>query len=230
MSDKGHLFVVGTPIGNLEDITLRAISTLQNVDLILAEDTRNSKKLLSAHNINTKMMSYHEHSNEKETKRIISLLLDGKNFALISDAGTPTISDPGYGLIRDCINKEIKIIPIPGASAITTAMSVSGLPSDSFTFFGFLPQKKGRIKKIKELLNVDNTIILFESPFRLEKTLNQLKENLGNRSVVVGRELTKLYEEIIRGNLKDVTQEFSKKSVKGEIVIMIGKNDDRINF
>ena len=230
MSDKGHLFVVGTPIGNLEDITLRAISTLQNVDLILAEDTRNSKKLLSAHNINTKMMSYHEHSNEKETKRIISLLLDGKNLALISDAGTPTISDPGYGLIRDCIKKEIKIIPIPGASAITTAMSVSGLPSDSFTFFGFLPQKKGRIKKIKELLNVDNTIILFESPFRLEKTLNQLKEYLGNRSVVVGRELTKLYEEIIRGNLEDVIKYFSKSKVKGEIVIMIGKDDDRINF
>ena len=222
MSDKGHLFVVGTPIGNLEDITLRAISTLQNVDLILAEDTRNSKKLLSAHNIDTKMMSYHEHSNEKETKRIISLLLDGKNLALISDAGTPTISDPGYGLIRDCIKKEIKIIPIPGASAITTAMSVSGLPSDSFTFFGFLPQKKGRIKKIKELLNVDNTIILFESPFRLEKTLNQLKEYLGNRSVVVGRELTKLYEEIIRGNLEDVIKYFSKSKVKGEIVIMIG--------
>jgi len=230
MSDKGHLFVVGTPIGNLEDITLRAISTLQNVDLILAEDTRNSKKLLSAHNINTKMMSYHEHSNEKETKRIISLLLDGKNLALISDAGTPTISDPGYGLIRDCIKKEIRIIPIPGASAITTAMSVSGLPSDSFTFFGFLPQKKGRIKKIKELLNVDNTIILFESPFRLEKTLNQLKENLGNRSVVVGRELTKLYEEIIRGNLEDVIKYFSQSKVKGEIVIMIGKDDDRINF
>ena len=230
MSGKGHLFVVGTPIGNLEDITLRAISTLQNVDLILAEDTRNSKKLLSAHNIDTKMMSYHEHSNEKETKRIISLLLDGKNLALISDAGTPTISDPGYGLIRDCIKKEIKIIPIPGASAITTAMSVSGLPSDSFTFFGFLPQKKGRIKKIKELLNVDNTIILFESPFRLEKTLNQLKEYLGNRSVVVGRELTKLYEEIIRGNLEDVIKYFSKSKVKGEIVIMIGKDDDRINF
>ncbi len=230
MSDKGHLFVVGTPIGNLEDITLRAISTLQNVDLILAEDTRNSKKLLSAHNIDTKMMSYHEHSNEKETKKIISLLLDGKNLALISDAGTPTISDPGYGLIRDCIKKEIKIIPIPGASAITTAMSVSGLPSDSFTFFGFLPPKKGRIKKIKELLNVDNTIILFESPFRLEKTLNQLKEYLGNRSVVVGRELTKLYEEIIRGNLEDVIKYFSKSKVKGEIVIMIGKDDDRINF
>ena len=142
MSDKGQLFVVGTPIGNLEDITLRAISTLQNVQIILAEDTRNSKKLLDAHNIDTKMMSYHDHSSEKEIKKIVNLLLEGQDLALISDAGTPTISDPGYGLIRDCIKHDISIVPIPGASSITAAMSVSGLPSDSFTFIGFLPQKK----------------------------------------------------------------------------------------
>ena len=134
MSDKGQLFVVGTPIGNLEDITLRAISTLQNVDTILAEDTRNSKKLLDAHNIDTKMMSYHDHSSEKEIKKIVNLLLEGQDLALISDAGTPTISDPGYGLIRDCIKHDISIVPIPGTSSITAAMSVSGLPSDSFTF------------------------------------------------------------------------------------------------
>ena len=230
MSDLGQLFVVGTPIGNLEDITLRAISTLQNVDMVLAEDTRNSKKLLDAHNIDTKMISYHEHSSEKDIKRIIDLLLEGKDLALISDAGTPTISDPGYGLIRDCIKNNIIIIPIPGASAITAAMSISGLPSDSFTFVGFLPQKKGRMKKIEQLKNIDNTIILFESPFRLEKTLNQLLDSLGNRSVVVGRELTKLYEEVIRGNLDEVIKYFSKSKVKGEIVIMIGKDDDRINF
>lgn len=230
MSDKGQLFVIGTPIGNLEDITLRAISTLKNVDIILAEDTRNSKKLLNAHNIDTKMMSYHDHSSEKEIKKIVSLLLEGKELALISDAGTPTISDPGYGLIRDCIRNDIGIVPIPGVSSITAAMSVSGLPSDSFTFVGFLPQKKGRLKKIKELKKLDNTIILFESPFRLEKTLNQLLEHLGDRAVVVGRELTKLYEEVIRGNLSKVIMHFSKSKVKGEIVIMIGKNDDRINF
>ena len=230
MSDKGQLFVIGTPIGNLEDITLRAISTLKNVDIILAEDTRNSKKLLNAHNIDTKMMSYHDHSSEKEIKKIVSLLLEGKELALISDAGTPIISDPGYGLIRDCIRNDIGIVPIPGVSSITAAMSVSGLPSDSFTFVGFLPQKKGRLKKIKELKKLDNTIILFESPFRLEKTLNQLLEHLGDRAVVVGRELTKLYEEVIRGNLSDVIMHFSKSKVKGEIVIMIGKNDDRINF
>jgi len=230
MSDTGQLFVVGTPIGNLEDITLRAISTLQSVDIILAEDTRNSKKLLDAHKIETKMMSYHEHSSNKEIKKMIDLLLEGKDLALISDAGTPTISDPGYGLIRDCIKHDIVIVPIPGVSAITAAMSVSGLPSDSFTFVGFLPQKKGRLKKIEQLKNIENTVILFESPYRLEKTLNQLLEHLGNRSVVVGRELTKLYEEVIRGNLGDVIKYFSKSKVKGEIVIMIGKDDDRINF
>ena len=230
MSDSGQLFVVGTPIGNLEDITLRAILTLQNVDMVLAEDTRNSKKLLDAHNIDTKMISYHEHSSEKDIKRIIDLLLEGKDLALISDAGTPTISDPGYGLIRHCIKNNIIITPIPGASAITAAMSIAGLPSDSFTFVGFLPQKKGRMKKIEQLKNIDNTIILFESPFRLEKTLNQLLDTLGNRSVVVGRELTKLYEEVIRGNLDEVIKYFSKSKVKGEIVIMIGKDDDRINF
>ena len=230
MSNTGQLFVVGTPIGNLKDVTLRAISTLQSVDIILAEDTRNSKKLLDAHKIETKMISYHEHSNDKEIKKIIDLLLEGKDLALISDAGTPTISDPGYGLIRDCIKHDIVIVPIPGVSAITAAMSVSGLPSDSFTFVGFLPQKKGRLKKIELLKNIENTVILFESPYRLEKTLNQLLEHLGNRSVVVGRELTKLYEEVIRGNLGDVIKYFSKSKVKGEIVIMIGKDDDRINF
>ena len=230
MSDKGQLFVIGTPIGNLEDITLRAISTLKNVDIILAEDTRNSKKILDAHNIDTKMMSYHDHSSEKEIKKIVDLLRNGKQLALISDAGTPTISDPGYGLIRDCIRNEIGIVPIPGVSSITAAMSISGLPSDSFTFVGFLPQKKGRLKKIKDLQKLDNTIILFESPFRLEKTLNQLLEHLGDRTTVVGRELTKLYEEVIRGNLSDIILHFSKSKIKGEIVIMIGKDDDRINF
>ena len=230
MSDKGHLFVVGTPIGNLEDITLRAISTLKDVNIILAEDTRNSKKLLSAHGIQTRMMSYHEHSSAKESQKIVHLLLEGNDLALISDAGTPTISDPGYGLIRECINHEIRIIPIPGVSAITAAMSASGLPSDSFTFHGFLPQKKGRLKKIQDLSHIDNTIILFESPYRLVKTLTQLLESLGDRSVVVGRELTKLYEEIIRGNLSEVLEYFSKSKVKGEIVIMIGKKDDRIHF
>ena len=230
MSSFGKLFVVGTPIGNLADITYRAVDTLNSVDFIFAEDTRVYKKLLNHYNIDKKIYSYHDHSKDSEVEKLTNLLESGNDVALISDAGTPTVSDPGYRLIRECVKKGVDIVPIPGPSAVTAALSVAGLPSDSFTFVGFLPQKKGRIKKIEQLSEINNTIILFESPHRLLKTLNQLFEILGNRQVAIGRELTKLYEEIIRGNLKDVIQEFSKKSVKGEIVIMIGKNDDRINF
>ena len=230
MSSFGKLFVVGTPIGNLADITYRAVDTLNSVDFIFAEDTRVSKKLLNHYKIDKKIYSYHDHSKDSEVEKLTNLLESGNDVALISDAGTPTVSDPGYRLIRECVKKGVDIVPIPGPSALTAALSVAGLPSDSFTFVGFLPQKKGRIKKIEQLSEINNTIILFESPHRLLKTLNQLFEILGNRQVAIGRELTKLYEEIIRGNLKDVIQEFSKKSVKGEIVIMIGKNDDRINF
>ena len=230
MSSFGKLFVVGTPIGNLADITYRAVDTLNSVDFIFAEDTRVSKKLLNHYKIDKKIYSYHDHSKDSEVEKLTNLLENGNDVALISDAGTPTVSDPGYRLIRECVKKGVDIVPIPGPSAVTAALSVAGLPSDSFTFVGFLPQKKGRIKKIEQLSEINNTIILFESPHRLLKTLNQLFEILGNRQVAIGRELTKLYEEIIRGNLKEVTQEFSKKLVKGEIVIMIGKNDDRINF
>ena len=182
------------------------------------------------YNIDKKIYSYHDHSRDSEVVNLINILVDGSNVALISDAGTPTISDPGYRLIRQCIKKGIDVIPIPGPSAVTAALSVAGLPSDSFTFIGFLPQKKGRVKKIEQLNDIENTIIVFESPHRILKTLNQFLEILGNRQVVIGRELTKLYEEIIRGNLKEVIQRISDKSLKGEIVIMIGKNDDRINF
>jgi len=230
MSDKGKLFVVATPIGNLQDFTFRGVETLKTVHCIFAEDTRTSKKLINHYDIDTKLYSYHDHSSEKEIDRLLEILKDQKDVALISDAGTPTISDPGYGLIRECIREGIDIIPIPGASALTAAISASGLPSDAFTFIGFLPTKKGRKKKISFLKNLDTTIVLFESPHRLIKTLNQLKESLGERPVVVGRELTKLYEEIIRGNFSSTIDFFNLKKIKGEIVIMIGKNDDRINF
>ena len=230
MSTLGKLFVVGTPIGNLADITYRAIDVLNNVEFIFAEDTRVSKKLLNHYSIDKKIYSYHDYSRDSEVINLINILVDGSNVALISDAGTPTISDPGYRLIRQCIKKGIDVIPIPGPSAVTAALSVAGLPSDSFTFIGFLPQKKGRVKKIEQLNDIENTIIVFESPHRIFKTLNQFLEILGNRQVVIGRELTKLYEEIIRGNLKEIIQRISDKSLKGEIVIMIGKNDDRINF
>lgn len=230
MSNRGKLFVVATPIGNLQDISFRAVETLKKVNCIFAEDTRTSKKLINHYDIDTKLYSYHDHSSEKEIARLLDILKDQKDVALISDAGTPTISDPGYSLIRQCINEGIDIIPIPGASALTAAISVSGLPSDAFAFIGFLPTKKGRKKKISSLENLDMTIVLFESPHRLIKTLNQLKEALGERPIVVARELTKLYEEIIRGNFSSAIEFFEAKKIKGEIVIMIGKNDDRINF
>ena len=230
MSNRGKLFVVATPIGNLQDISFRAVETLKKVYCIFAEDTRTSKKLINHYDIDTKLYSYHDHSSEKEIARLLDILKDHKDVALISDAGTPTISDPGYSLIRQCINEGIDVIPIPGASALTAAISASGLPSDAFTFIGFLPTKKGRKKKISSLENLDMTFVLFESPHRLIKTLNQLKEALGERPIVVARELTKLYEEIIRGNFSSAIEFFEAKKIKGEIVIMIGKNDDRINF
>jgi 16S rRNA (cytidine1402-2'-O)-methyltransferase len=230
MSNKGKLFVVATPIGNLQDFTFRAVETLNSVHCIFAEDTRTSKKLINHYDIDTKLYSYHDHSSEKEIARLLDILKDQKDVALISDAGTPTISDPGYSLIRECISEGIDIVPIPGASALTAAISASGLPSDAFTFIGFLPTKKGRQKKISSLEKLDTTLVLFESPHRLLKTLNQLKEVLGERPIVVARELTKLYEEIIRGNFETAIKYFEAKKIKGEIVIMIGKNDDRIHF
>jgi 16S rRNA (cytidine1402-2'-O)-methyltransferase len=230
MSNKGKLFVVATPIGNLQDFTFRAVETLNGVHCIFAEDTRTSKKLINHYDIDTKLYSYHDHSSEKEIARLLDILKDQKDVALISDAGTPTISDPGYSLIRECISEGIDVVPIPGASALTAAISASGLPSDAFTFIGFLPTKKGRQKKISSLEKLDTTLVLFESPHRLLKTLNQLKEVLGERPIVVARELTKLYEEIIRGNFETAIKYFEAKKIKGEIVIMIGKNDDRIHF
>ena len=230
MSNKGRLYIIATPIGNLKDFTFRAVDILQEVDHIFAEDTRTSITLMKHYNITTNLDSYHEHNKIQKIPKIIKLLNEGKNIGLISDAGTPTISDPGYKLIRACIDEEINIIPIPGASAVTAALSASGLPSDSFFFFGFLPQKKGRKKKISFLKSLENTIIIFESPHRLLKTLRELHDELGERPIIVARELTKLYEEIIRGNFNSVIEFFESKKVKGEIVIIIGKDDDRIYF
>ena len=230
MSNKGRLYIVATPIGNLKDFTFRAIDTLQEVDHIFAEDTRKSIQLMKHYDITTNLDSYHEHNTTQKIPKIIRLLNEGKDIGLISDAGTPTISDPGYKLIRACIDEAIDIIPIPGASAVTTALSASGLPSDSFFSLGFLPQKKGRKKKISFLKSLENTIIIFESPHRLLKTLRELHDELGERPIIVARELTKLYEEIVRGNFSSVIEFFESKKVKGEIVIIIGKDDDRVYF
>ena len=216
------LYIVPTPIGNLEDITLRAIRILKECDLILAEDTRNSVHLLKHLQIEKPLKSYHQHNEHKVLDELISLLQQGKNIALVSDAGTPAISDPGFLLVRACIEANIPVETLPGATAFVPALVNSGFPCDSFIFIGFLPVKKGRSTKIKSLIEETKTIILYESPYRLVKTLEELKNNLGaDRKVSVSRELTKIYEETKRGSLQELITYFSLKTVKGEIVIVV---------
>ena len=217
----GKLFVVPTPVGNLEDITLRALRILQEVDTVFAEDTRVTKKLFDHYNINKPILSYHQHNEHYQLKNYIGII-ERSNVALVSDAGTPSISDPGFLLIRACIQNNIEIECLPGATAFVPALVNSGFPSDRFYFYGFLPHKKGRKTAIEKLTNINETIILYESPFRLIKTLEELKNNLDeNRQICVCRELTKIYEETIRGNVAEVLAYFSTKSIKGEIVIII---------
>ena len=220
----GNLYLISTPIGNLKDITLRSIETLKNVDLIAAEDTRRSGKLLKEYDVNTKMVSYYEHNEEIRIKEIIDKLKKGFDIALISDAGTPTISDPGYRLVNEVHKNGIKISSLPGPSSVINALSVSGLPTDHFYFEGFLPRKKGRLTRFKFLSTLPATIILFESPYRLIKTLMDIEKFMGQRIVSVCREMTKIHEEIFRGSLWKTINHFkNKKSIKGEIVILIAK-------
>lgn len=223
----GILYVIATPIGNLGDITLRALETLKSVDLVLCEDTRVTGKLLSHYEISVPTMSYHANSTIQKHDKIIALLSEGKSLALVSDAGTPTISDPGVLLI-ELIKKElpeVKIIPIPGASALTTALSVSGIPSPQFTFYGFLPHKKGRETLFKEISESSRTSVFYESPHRIEKTLESLVSHFDeDRKVVVARELTKMFEEVVSGNAKEVLNYFkeNKDKVRGEFVVIVG--------
>jgi 16S rRNA (cytidine1402-2'-O)-methyltransferase len=222
----GKLFVVATPIGNLGDITLRAIETLKTVDLILAEDTRVTQKLLYHFNIKKSVLAYHEHSSLGIYEKVYKLLLENKNLALVSDSGTPGISDPGAKLIQflNNQNKEIKIIPIPGPSALIAALSVSGINSDQFTFLGFPPHKKGREKFFNSLKEIKTwPIVLYESPHRFLKTLNSLKKVFGeNLNLVICRELTKLYEEIWRGSIDEAILYFNKKEKsRGEFVLIL---------
>ena len=227
---KGVLYLVSTPIGNLGDITYRAISILNDVSLIAAEDTRYSKKLLNHYNIQTKMISYYEHNRDNRIPYLISSLSNGQNIAVITDAGTPGISDPAYKLIRESINIGAKIESIPGASAFLAALTASGLPTDRFLFEGFLPPKKGRNKRLSKIEDVDATIIYYESANRLKRTLKQLYEFFGDRPAVVARELTKMYEQIKRGTLLQLSNYFSDNQAKGEFVILIGKNDKNVYF
>ena len=219
------LHIVPTPIGNLQDITYRAVEILSNVDLILAEDTRVSQKLLKHYNIKTKMVSYHMHNEHKITKDVIENLNKGVAIALISDAGTPGISDPGFLLIRSCIENNIQVECLLGATAFVPALVQSGIPTNRFLFEGFLPHKKGRTKKLTQLSKEEKTIILYESPHRLIKTLEDLCKYFGQETKAsVSRELTKIHEETIHGTLKTIKDYYSKKNPKGEIVIVVASN------
>lgn len=217
------LYIVSTPIGNLEDITLRALDTLKKVDVIVAEDTRHSQILLKKYDIQKKLLSYHSHSGYMKIEKIITLLKEGKTCALISDAGTPGISDPAYTLIQAALEAEIELIPIPGASAFLTALTASGLPINHFIYLGFIPTKKGRQTLFKSLLEEKRTTVFYESPHRINKTLSQLEEVLGgDRKIVIARELTKMHEEFLRGTISSVREEFEKRAPKGEFVLVLG--------
>ncbi len=219
---KGRLYVVATPIGNLEDITFRAVRILGEVDLIAAEDTRRTRILLHHYHVTTPSTSYHEHNKLIKSRQLISRVKRGQDLALVSDAGTPGISDPGYHLINLAIQNTIPVIPVPGVSAAITALSVSGLPTDSFIFQGFLPRKTtARMKIVEKIKEEKRTTIFYESPHRLRTALEDLLGICGDREVVVARELTKVFEEVIRGRISDVIDRLKGRKIKGEITLLL---------
>lgn len=219
---NSKLFVVPTPVGNLDDMTFRAIKVLKEADLILAEDTRTSSVLLKHYDIHTPLRSHHKFNEHQTTAGIVQELLAGKTIALISDAGTPAISDPGFLLVRQAVAAGVEVECLPGATAFVPALVDSGLPNDRFFFEGFLPQKKGRQTRLKQLAELEHTIIIYESPFRLQKTLEQLTEYLGvNRQASVSREISKLHEQTIRGTLAELAEHFRLTPPKGEIVLCV---------
>ena len=217
---NGKLYLVATPIGNLEDITLRALRILKEVDIIAAEDTRNTLKLLNHFEIKKTLISYHRHNEEFKKDNILNLLKEGKNIAIVSDAGTPGISDPGEIIVKEAIKEEIEVIPIPGACAAINALICSGLDTKEFAFFGFLPlNNKLRNEKLEEIEKETKTIIIYEAPHKLENTLKDLKEIIGDRKIVVARELTKIHEEFLRGDIDEIINR--TKDLKGEMIILI---------
>ncbi|MDR2475582.1 MAG: 16S rRNA (cytidine(1402)-2'-O)-methyltransferase [Bacteroidales bacterium] len=222
----GKLFIIPTPVGNLEDMTFRAVRLLKDVDLILAEDTRTSGILLNHFEIRNKLLSHHKFNEHKSVGQLVERLLAGENIALISDAGTPGISDPGFLLVRACIEAGITVECLPGATAFVPALINSGLPCDRFCFEAFLPQKKGRMTRLNELADENRTMVFYESPFRLSKTLMQFADIFGqDRKASVSREISKFHEETVRGTLSDLIALFAEKKTKGEIVIVVsGKN------
>ena len=216
------LYVVPTPIGNLDDITIRAIKTLESVDIILCEDTRRSKKLLNHIGVKSNLKSHHKFNEHKELEKVVEKIILGNNVALITDAGTPGISDPGFLIIRSCIAKKIKVECLPGPTALIPGIVLSGLPMEKFIFEGFLPLKKGRSSRLKALSFENRTMIFYESPHRLIKTLNDFQSTFGSeRKISVSRELTKIYEETKRGSLKEIIKIFENKKPKGEFVIVV---------
>lgn len=222
---SGTLYVVSTPIGNLEDITLRALRILKEVAIIAAEDTRHTQKLLSHFDIHTTLTSYHDFNKEEKTPVLLSKMGEGASIAIVSDAGTPTLSDPGFYLIREAIRAGLSVSPIPGPAAAIAALAVSGLPPDRFVFEGFLPKKKGaRARRLEQLKPDPRTLIFYESPFRIVGLLEEIKTILGDRPVVVAREITKMFEEFIRGSVTEVLEKIGKKTVKGEITLVVGGN------
>jgi 16S rRNA (cytidine1402-2'-O)-methyltransferase len=220
--EKGILYLVATPIGNLKDITFRAIEVLKSVDIILSEDTRQTLKLLNHYEIKKQLLSFYRHNEEEKLNSVIDLLIQGNNIALVSDAGTPAISDPGELLVKAAIANEIQIIPIPGATALISGLIASGFDTTKFVFEGFLPiNKKLRKQRLNILINESRTIILYEAPHKLKSTLDDLYKYLGNRNIVLARELTKIYEEFLRFTIKEATQYYREKDIKGEFVILI---------
>lgn len=215
------LYIVATPIGNLEDITLRAINILKEVDFVFAEDTRVTKKLLNHLEIDKIVYRYDEHTKMHQIQNIANMLENGNKIALVTDAGTPCISDPGYEMVDEALKRGIKVIPIPGVSAMTAAASVAGISTRRFCFEGFLPKKKGRQTLLKSLVDEERTIIIFESPYRIEKTLKDIETFMGIREVVIVREITKIYEEILRGTTTELIEKLEKNPIKGEIVLLI---------
>ena len=219
----GILYIVSTPIGNLRDISQRAVDVLKESDLIACEDSRHTKKLLTHFSINTPLTSYHEHNELTKSQKLMEQLKEGKNVALVTDAGTPCVSDPGYRIVKLTRENSIKVVPVPGASSAITALTVSGLPSDRFIFLGFLPRTKKQIEKlVGQYIHEPSTLIFFESPKRIKKSLDYLSVLLGKREAAVCRELTKMHEEIVHGNLETLIEIFDKrKEVKGEITLVI---------
>ena len=222
--EPGTLYVVSTPVGNIADITLRALEVLKQVDVIAAEDTRHTGLLLKRHGISAnQLVSYHEHNESRSAGKLVALLEGGADVALVSDAGTPAISDPGYRVIVAAGERGIPVVPIPGPSALLAALVASGLPTDRFLFEGFLPRKKGRTARLKELATFDGTVIIYESPLRLQATLRDVLTHFGDRRVAFCRELTKKFETVVRGSAAKVLKAVEQSTIKGECVLVVGK-------